>query len=83
MLKFFALATENPVHLYTLGSVWAARNSYITGARDVWHLLHVAKHEGAKRPSVEGNKYHASRARVISVTSLYPEALAYLKMHCI
>ena len=33
-------------------------NSYITGTRDVWHLLH-------RSPRVEDNKCHASRVRVI------------------
>ena len=39
------------------------RNSYITGARDVWHLLHRSPR--ALCPRVEGNKCHTSRVRVI------------------
>ena len=38
-------------------------NSYITGARDVWHLLHRTPR--ALCPRVEGNKCHASRVRMI------------------
>ena len=38
-------------------------NSYVMGARDVWHLLHRSPR--ALCPRVEGNKCHASRVRVI------------------
>ena len=39
------------------------------------------KHEGAKRPRVEGNKCHAFQAH--DITSLYPEVPAHLEMQCI
>ena len=44
-------------------------NSYNTGARDVWHLLHWST-RARSGPRAECNKCHASRVRVITI--LYP-----------
>ena len=39
------------------------------------------KHEGAKRPRVEGNKCHASIPSARDITSLYPVGIAILDTH--
>ena len=39
------------------------------------------KHEGAKRPRIEGNKCHASRLSVRDITSLYPVGIATIDTH--